>query len=39
MLSYETLKNKAREFLGATGLTVEGFQKMLPAFESAYKKC
>src|ERR687896_368229 len=39
MLSYETLKNKAREFLAATGLRVEEFQKLLPAFESAYEKC
>ena len=39
MLSYETLKNKARGFLAATGLTVEEFQKLLPAFESAYGKC
>jgi hypothetical protein len=39
MLSYETLKNKAREFLAATGLRVEEFQKLLPAFESVYEKC
>jgi hypothetical protein len=39
MLNYETLKNKAREFLAATGLRVEEFQKLLPAFESAYEKC
>src|ERR687895_515745 len=39
MLSYETLKNKAREFLAATGLRVEEFQELLPAFESAYEKC
>ncbi len=39
MLSYETLKNKAREFLAATGLRVEEFQQLLPAFESAYEKC
>jgi hypothetical protein len=34
MLSYETLKNKAREFLAATGLRVEEFQQLLPVFES-----
>jgi hypothetical protein len=39
MLSYETLKDKAREFLAATGLRVEEFQQLLPAFESAYEKC
>ena len=39
MLNYETLKNKAREFLAATGLRVEEFQKLLPAFEAAYEKC
>lgn len=38
MLTYENLKEKKREFLAATGLRVEEFQKLLPAFESAYKK-
>ena len=38
MLSYEQLKDKAREFLDATGLTVEELQKLLPAFEVAYEK-
>jgi hypothetical protein len=39
MLSYEMLKDKAREFLAATGLRGEEFQQLLPAFKSAYEKC
>jgi hypothetical protein len=30
------LKDKAREFLAATGLKIEEFARLLPAFESAY---
>src|SRR5437870_1989799 len=36
MLTYNALKDKAREFLAATGLKIEGFARLLPAFESAY---
>jgi hypothetical protein len=39
MLSYNKLKDKAREFLTATSLTLEEFQKLLPAFKAAYEKC
>ena len=36
MLSYETLKDKPREFLAATGLTLAEFERLLPAFQVAY---
>jgi Helix-turn-helix of DDE superfamily endonuclease/DDE superfamily endonuclease len=36
MLSYNTLKNRPRDFLAATGLTLEEFEKLLPAFQAAY---
>src|SRR4051794_15299044 len=36
MLTYNALKDKAREFLAATGLKIEEFARLLPAFESAY---
>jgi Helix-turn-helix of DDE superfamily endonuclease/DDE superfamily endonuclease len=36
MLTYNALKDKAKEFLAATGLKVEEFARLLPAFESAY---
>jgi hypothetical protein len=35
MLCYDTLKNKGREFLAATGLTPEEFETLLPAFTTA----
>lgn len=35
MFSYDTLKHKEREFLAATGLTVNEFLQLLPAFEAA----
>jgi hypothetical protein len=38
MLNYNELKNKAREFLAATGLKPEGFEKLLPAFRATYEK-
>jgi hypothetical protein len=38
MLSYETLHNRPRDFLAATGLTLEEFLQLLPAFEAAYAK-
>jgi hypothetical protein len=37
MLTYENLKNKPKELLSATGLTVEEFEYLLPAFEAAYQ--
>lgn len=36
MLTYDELKDKAREFLAATGLTREEFDHLLPAFTTAY---
>jgi hypothetical protein len=38
VLNYNELKNKAREFLAATGSKPEGFEKLLPAFRAAYEK-
>ena len=38
MLSYDTLKDRSRDFLAATGLTLEAFHKLLPAFRAAYEK-
>jgi hypothetical protein len=38
MLSYDKLKDRPRDFLAATGLTLEEFQKLLPAFRVAYEK-
>jgi Helix-turn-helix of DDE superfamily endonuclease/DDE superfamily endonuclease len=37
MLSYEKLKDKPREFLAATGLTLAEFERLLPAFQAAYE--
>jgi DDE superfamily endonuclease len=37
MLSYDQLKHRDREFLAATSLKQEEFQKLLPAFEAAYE--
>jgi hypothetical protein len=36
MLSYNTLKDRSRDFLAATGLTLDEFQQLLPAFQGAY---
>jgi hypothetical protein len=38
MLIYNELKNKPREFLAATGLKLDEFEKLLPAFQTAYEK-
>ena len=38
MLSYNELKNKPREFLAATGLKLDEFEKLLPAVQTASKK-
>lgn len=37
MLTYEKLKTKPKEFLSATGQTVEEFEQLLPAFAQAYR--
>lgn len=37
MLTYEKLKTKPKEFLSATGQTVEEFERLLPAFAEAYR--
>jgi hypothetical protein len=36
MLTYEQLRERPRELLAATGLTVEEIERLLPAFEAAY---
>ena len=36
MLSYNKLQHRPREFLAATGLTLAEFEKLLPAFQTAY---
>ena len=38
MLIYNELKNKPREFLAATGLKLDEFEQLLPAFQMAYEK-
>jgi hypothetical protein len=38
MLSYNTLKDRPRDFLAATGLTPIEFQQWLPAFQRAYEQ-
>jgi len=35
MLSYNKLKDRPRDFLAATGLTLDEFQQLLPALQSA----
>jgi hypothetical protein len=37
MLIYNELKNKPREFLAATGLKLDEFEQLLPAFQMAYE--
>ena len=39
MLTYKSLREHARELLAATGLTVEEFEGLLPAFVTAYVQC
>jgi hypothetical protein len=36
MLIYNKLKDRPRDFLAATGVTLEECAKLLPAFEAAY---
>src|SRR4030095_113347 len=38
MLSYNTLQDRPRDFLAATGLTLDEFQQLLPAFQGAYEQ-
>ena len=38
MLSYDKLKDKPREFLAATGLTLAEFERLLPPFQAAYER-
>lgn len=38
MLNYNELKDKGREFLAATGLKRDEFEKLLPVFQAAYEK-
>jgi len=38
MLNYNTLHDRPREFLAATGLTLAEFERLLPAFQVAYNK-
>ena len=37
MLNYNKLKDRPRDFLAATGLTLEEFLKLVPAFQAAYE--
>lgn len=37
MLRYDTLKDRPRELLAATGLTAQEYEELLPAFETAYQ--
>jgi hypothetical protein len=38
MLSYNKLQDRPRDFLAATGLTLDEFQQLLPAFQAAYEQ-
>ena len=38
MLSYNTLKDRRRDFLAVTSFTLEEFQQLLPAFQEAYEQ-
>ena len=38
MLNYNTLQNRPREFLAATGVTLRECEKLLPACQAAYDK-
>ena len=38
MINYKKLKDRPRDFLAVTGLTLEEFLKLLPAFQAAYDK-
>jgi hypothetical protein len=38
MITYAQLQNKPKEFLAATGLKVDEFERLLPAFATQYEK-
>ena len=38
MLRYDSLKDRPCDFVAATGLTVAEFERLLPAFETAYEE-
>jgi hypothetical protein len=38
MITYAQLKDKAKEFLAATGLKVDEFERLLPAFAAQYEQ-
>ncbi|MEW6732353.1 MAG: hypothetical protein AB1489_13580 [Acidobacteriota bacterium] len=38
MLKYEEIKKNKKQFLALTGLTIEEFEKLLPAFIRAYER-
>jgi hypothetical protein len=38
ILSYNTLKDRPRGFLAATGLTLDEYRQLLPAFQGAYEQ-
>lgn len=38
MITYEKLRTKPKDFLSATGITVEEFERLLPAFAVAYER-
>jgi hypothetical protein len=38
MLSYNKLQDRPRDFLAATGLTLDEFPQLLPAFQDAYEQ-
>lgn len=38
MLTYQQLKDQPRDFLAATGLTVPEFERLLPAYQTAYAR-
>lgn len=38
MLSYDKLKDRPRDFLAATGLTLQEFTKLLSAFQASYER-
>jgi hypothetical protein len=39
MLTYQQLKDQPRDFLAATGLMVAEFERLLPAYQTAYEHC
>ena len=38
MLTYQQLKDQPRDFLAATGLMVAEFERLLPAYQTAYER-